>query len=166
MIKDVMKNVDLYVDGTLYLGKCESVEPPKLNLRMEEYRGGLDAPVEVDMGLEKLECTVTTFGLDPDLLALWGVKTGSDAPLVFRAAQEDGDGAVQAIRMDIRGRVKGIDWGEWKTGERVPNKVMIAVRYYKLEVDGRVLHEIDAENLIRIVNGVDQMAAIRQALGR
>ena len=166
MIRDVMKNVDLYVDGRGYLGKCESVEPPKLSLKMEEYRAGLDAPVEVDMGLEKMECTVSLFGLDADLLALWGVKDGSNAPFVFRAAQEDGDGKVKAVRMDIRGRVKTVEWGEWKTGERVPSKVMIAVRYYKLEIDGRTLHEVDAENLIRIVNGTDQLAAIRAALGR
>lgn len=166
MIKDVMKNVDLYVDGNLYLGKCESVEPPKLNLLTEEYRGGLDAPVEIDMGLEKLESTVSLFGLDPDLLALWGVRDGSNAPLVFRAAQEDEDGTVKAVRMDIRGRVKGIDYGTWKTGERVPNKIMVAVRYYKLEIEGRTIHEVDAENYIRIVNGKDQLAAIRAALGR
>ena len=166
MIYDVMKNVDLYVDGNLYLGKCESVEPPKLNLMTEEFRGGMDAPEEVDMGLEKLECTVNMHGIDPDLLALWGVRTGSDAPLVFRAAQQSSDGAVQAVRMDIRGRVKGIDWGTWKTGERSPNKVMIAVRYVKFEVDGRVIHEVDAQNMIRIIDGVDQMAAIRAALGR
>ena len=97
---------------------------------------------------------------------MWGVTVGADTPLVFRAAQQNSRGGVQAIRMDIRGRVKSIDWGEWKSGERVPNKAMIAVRYYKLEIDGRTIHEVDAENMIRIVNGVDMMARIRQALGR
>ena len=34
-----------------------------------------------------------------------------------------------------------------------------AADYYKLEIDGEAIHEIDVENCTRIVNGVDQVAA-------
>ncbi|EGH24729.1 major tail tube protein, partial [Pseudomonas amygdali pv. mori str. 301020] len=37
--------------------------------------------------------------------------------------------------------------------------------YYKLEVDGRVVYEIDALGMKRVINGVDQLAAERSALG-
>lgn len=37
--------------------------------------------------------------------------------------------------------------------------------YYKLEIDGRVMFEIDPVNCVRVIDGVDQLAAERAALG-
>ena len=42
---------------------------------------------------------------------------------------------------------------------------MMAVRYFKFTHDGDVIHEIDVDNMKRIVNGVDQLEAQREALG-
>lgn len=148
MIKHVMKNVDVYVDSEGYLGTAEELEPPNLTINTEEYRpAGYDVPFEIDMGMEKLECTMITTGLDAGLLKHWGVTAGAAVPLVLRAAQEDSSGA-------------------WKSGERVPNKMMFRLEYYKLEIDGRVMHEIDVHAVIRIIDGVDQLAARRAAPGR
>lgn len=41
----------------------------------------------------------------------------------------------------------------------------MAVTYYKLEIDGRVMYEIDMVNAVRVIDGVDQLAAERSALG-
>ena len=37
--------------------------------------------------------------------------------------------------------------------------------YYKLEVDGAVIYELDPANCIRIINGKDEAAAERTAIG-
>ena len=37
--------------------------------------------------------------------------------------------------------------------------------YYKLEVDGSVIYEIDIINSIRVIDGVDQLAKMREQLG-
>ena len=42
---------------------------------------------------------------------------------------------------------------------------MMAVRYFRLAHDGDVLHEIDVDNMKRIVNGQDQLEAQLEALG-
>lgn len=42
---------------------------------------------------------------------------------------------------------------------------MMAVRRYRLEIDGRIVHDIDAERMVRVVDGVDQLAGQRAALG-
>lgn len=39
------------------------------------------------------------------------------------------------------------------------------LRYYKLVYNGKELIEIDAENMIRKIDGVDQLASTRTALG-
>ena len=165
MIQDVLRDMNLFVDGAGYAGKVDELTPPKLTVKTEEVRtGGMDAPAELDMGLEKLECTVSTSGIDRGLLKLWGVAPGKPVPLTFRGAVQSEDGAVKPVVIQVRGTVKEIDFGSWKPGEAAPMKATIACRYYRLEHDGETVHEVDVHNMIRIVNGADQVAALRAAL--
>ena len=166
MIVDVLRNVSLFVDGQGYAGVAESVTLPKLTVKTEEYRaGGMDAPVELDMGLEKLECDFSLDSIDKDALRMWGLAQGDQPALTFRGAVEDRAGEVKAVVVRTRGQIKEVDYGSWKPGEKATLKFMAAVDYYKLEIDGETIHEIDIENYTRIVNGVDQVAARRAALG-
>jgi len=166
MIEDILKNMNMFVDGRGYAGKIDEVTPPKLTIKTEEHRaGGMDAPAELDMGMEKLECDLSTSGIDKELLKLWGVAPGNLVPLTFRGALESEDGTVKAVVMTIRGKVREIDFGTWKPGEKAPMKATVACRYYKLEIDGEALHEIDVDNMVRTINGTDQLAAQRTALG-
>lgn len=166
MIPDILKNFNLFVDGRGYAGRVDELTPPKLAVKTEEHRaGGMDAPVEIDMGLEKLECSLSTAGIDPDVLKLWGVHVGTQVPLTFRGALQAEDGNMKSLVIHARGQVRELDFGSWTPGEKAPLKATLACRYYKLELDGQTLHEIDVENMTRIVNGVDQLAAMRQALG-
>ena len=166
MIVDILKNCNLFVDGRGYAGKVTEVNLPKLTVKMEEHRdGGMDAPAEIDMGLEKLECDFSTSSIDADLLRSWGLAPGNLVPLTFRGALVSEDGTVTAAVASVRGQVKEVDFGTWKPGEKVPLKCAVAVRYYKFEHGGAVVHEIDVDNMIRKINGVDQLAEQRTALG-
>ena len=166
MIVDILRNVNMFVDGNGYVGRVDEVMLPKLTIKTEEFRaGGMDAPVELDQGMEKLECTLTTSGVDQVLLERFGVVIGEMVPVTFRGALRSEDATVKPAVAQVRGRVKEIDFGTWKPGEKVPMKAMIAVRYYKFELAGAILHEIDVEAMIRTINGVDQLAELRDALG-
>jgi uncharacterized protein len=55
--------------------------------------------------------------------------------------------------------------GDWKPGDKAEIKHAVAITYYKLEIDGRVMYEIDFANMVQVINGVDQLAAERTALG-
>jgi P2 family phage contractile tail tube protein len=55
--------------------------------------------------------------------------------------------------------------GDWKPGDKAEIKHAIKAVYYKLEIDGRVMYEIDPLNMIQVVDGVDQLAAERSAVG-
>ena len=162
----VLRNVALFVDGRGYAGAVDEFSPPKLAVKTEEFRaGGMDAPVEIDQGLEKLECSFKTSSIDPGLLKQWGVAQDALTPLTLRGALQDEDGAVSAAVWHVRGRVREIDWGEWKPGEKAQVTVAVAVRWCKFEIDGETVHEIDVENMIRVVDGVDRLEAQRTALG-
>ena len=166
MIVDILKNTNLFVDGRGYAGKVMEVNLPKLTVKMEEHRdGGMDAPAEIDMGMEKLECSFSTSAIDADLVRSWGLAPGNLVPLTFRAALESEDGTVTPVKCEVRGQVKEADWGAWKSGEKSPLKCAIAVRYYKYTHNEEDLIEIDVDNMIRMVNGVDRLAEQRSALG-
>lgn len=167
MIRQTIKYADIHIDGRGYLGRATSVELPRLAVRMEEIRAGLDAPEQVDMGIEALSSTVTCRGIDGDLADRWGVTTGDEVPLVIFAAQQDsGDGNAEALRVDMRGRCKELNPGRIATGQVAEVQWMFSLSYFKLQVNGEERILIDIPNFIRRVNGVDQLAAIRQALGR
>ena len=52
-----------------------------------------------------------------------------------------------------------------KRAEKFEMKVTVSCKYYKLEMDGQVVHEIDIENMTRIIDGVDYLAEARAAIG-
>ena len=165
-VKDILRNLNLFVDGNGYAGRVEELELPKLTVKTEEFRGGgMDAPVELDIGLEKLESGLTVSGIDAELLKLWGVAPGSLTPFTVRGSLQSEDGTVTPVEVRLRGHVKEVDWGTWKPGEKAPLKLMVAVRYYKLTHGGAVVHEIDVDKMIRVVDGTDQLEAQRTALG-
>ena len=68
--RDVRKNFNLFVDGKGFAGQIEEFTPPKLTLKTEEFRAaGMDAPIELTMGLEKLEASFSLIAVDRAVLA-------------------------------------------------------------------------------------------------
>ena len=166
MIPQVLKNFNCFVDGKGYAGRAENVSLPKVTVKTEEFRaGGMDSSLEVDMGVEKLECSFTLAEYSADVMGLWGVIAGADKQFSFRGAvQRQGEDAT-AIIATVGGRVKELDPGDWKAGDKATLKTTLAVNYYRLNVNGTDVIEIDVINMKRVVNGVDQMASLRAALG-
>ncbi|PZQ21161.1 MAG: phage major tail tube protein [Sphingopyxis macrogoltabida] len=163
---DVRKSFNLFFNGKGHAGKVEDFTPPKLALVTEDFRGGgMDAAVELTMGLEKLECSFTLKSYDKAILSAFGLVEGAQVPLTAREALESYDGTVTPVVHGMRGKIKEIDQGTAKPGEAPPLKVSMALDYYKLQHGGTTVHEIDVPNMVRVVNGVDAMAPIRKALG-
>lgn len=161
-----LKDINLFIDGRGYAAKVDRFTPPKLTVKTEEHRaGGMDAPVELDVGMEKLECSIVLSDADAEALKLFGLTAGNFVPMALRGSQETETGETEAVVHTVRGQVKDVDWGDWQPGQKAPCTMMVALRYYKLEIDGETIHEIDVPNMKRIINGVDQLAARRTALG-
>lgn len=161
----VLKNFTAYVDGVGYAGRVTELEPPKIKLKTEEHRaGGMDTPVEIDLGTEKLEATATFAEYNEEMFALLGLVAGSEVGVTFRGAKGDGDSA-RAIIMEMRGRIAEADPGTWKPADKATHKLRFPLVYYKLTIDGKECLEIDILNMVRKVGGKDQLAAMRTALG-
>ena len=166
MIPQTLSNLNLFVDGVSFQGDVPSLTLPKLTLKMEEHRGGgMDAPVELDMGMEKQEANFTTTGVRRESLKFFGLADGTAFNGTFRGAYKGLKGKVTPVIVTLRGTLKEVDMGDWKPGDKAEIKHSIGLTYYKLEVDGRTVYEIDPIGMRRVINGVDQLAAQRSALG-
>lgn len=164
-MKNLLKNINCFVDGRGHAGEIEELTPPSLRLLTEEFRGGgMDVAVDVPMGMEKLEASFSLKGYSPEVLKLFGLAPGNSIPLIFRGALEDDDGTVKAVVMTMRGFLREVDPGSWQPGQMAPLRGTVSLRYFKQTIDGELIHEIDADNMTRVINGVDQLAAQRQAL--
>lgn len=163
--RDTRKNFALFVDGRGYIGDAEEFTPPALTLVTEEFRaGGMDAPVERDMGMEALACSFILTAYDADVLALFGVGEGRDVPITCREVLESLDGTTKAVVHNIRGMIKKLEPAAAKPGAAANLTVEVACTYYKQVHNGRVIHEIDPLNMVRIIAGVDRLAGQRAAL--
>ena len=132
--RNIRKNLNLFVDGRGYAGQVEEFNAPKLALVTEEFRaGGMDAPIELTMGMEKLESDFTLISYDLDVLALFGVKEGATVPFVAREALESFDGTITPVVHTMRGKIKEIDPGTSKPGDKPSLKIAMALTYYKLQ---------------------------------
>jgi len=167
MLPKILKNFNVFVDGRGYAGRIDEISLPKLAIKTEEYRaGGMDIPVSIDMGMEKLESELTFAEYDSELFRLFGLINNNAVSLTLRGGlQGNGNSEAESVVVNLRGLFKELDFGSWKPAEKATLKCIIAANYYKLTIDGKELIEIDAENMIRKIDGVDQMASMRTALG-
>jgi P2 family phage contractile tail tube protein len=171
MLPKILKNFNAFVDGKGFAGKIEEIQLPKLTLKTEEFRaGGMDVPVEIDLGMEKMEAELTFAEYDPDLFRLFGITGGSTSgrnsgiSFTLRGGLQ-GTSEAESVIVNLRGIIKELDAGAWKAGEKSSLKCIVATHYYKLTIDSHELVEIDAENMIRKIDGIDQLSSLRSAIG-
>jgi uncharacterized protein len=160
-LPNVLKAFNAFVDGRGYAGKTDTCTLPKLTIKTEEHRGGgMDAPVELDMGMEKLESNITFAELEGNLVR----QLGTNGALTLRGSLEGPSGVIPVIAT-LRGLWKEVDPGDWKSGDKGALKMSCGVSYYKLMINGREEVLIDVAAGVRRIGGVDQLAGRRAALG-
>lgn len=164
--EQIRKNINLFVDGRGFAGNIDNFRAPALAIKAEELRmGGMDAPIDIKMGLEKMTAGFALYKYSADILSLFGVANGQTVAFVAREVLEDFDGTVTPVVHTMRGRILSMDGGDSKAGETATLQVEMSLTYYKLQHGSRVVQEVDALNMVHIVNGVDVLAAQRAALG-
>ena len=162
-----LKNFNLFNDGHSYMGVVKEITLPKLTTKTEEWRGGgMDIPVDVDMGMEKLSVEWTVGGYVAQILKQYADQEVGGALLRMTGAiQQDDTGDVQAVELIMRGRHTELELGSAKAGEDTDFKIVSSLSYYKLTIDGEELIEIDAMNMVKKIAGNDVLEPFRRALG-
>lgn len=162
-----LKNFNIFNDGNNYMGQVTEVTLPKLTRKLEEYRGGgMNGPVSLDMGQEKMQLEWTCGGIMRGVLEQWGVPRHDGVQVRFAGAYqaEDSD-SPDAVEVVIRGRHSELDFGNSKPADDTTFKVTTQISYYKLTINGEDVIEIDLVNMVEKVAGVDRLAKTRTAVG-
>ena len=163
---DIRANFALWADGKGLVGMADEFNQPELSLQTEEYRaGGMDAPIDITTGMDKLKADFTLNSHSKDVLSLFGIKNGANTQFTVRETLESQDGTTKAVIHNMTGKVVKIAPGASKAGEPAKDKYDLSLTYYKKTIDGTVVHEIDVINMVRIINGDDILADVRSALG-
>ena len=163
-VPKLLKNFNIFIDGRGFAGLASKVTPPELKIKNEEWRGGgMDAPIAMDMGMEKIELKGAMAEHNPALFLQFGLMNGNGVSMTLRGAASD-DKKVVPIVINATGKYQSLTSGEWKAGDKPELDFMLDLRYYKLSIDGQACIEIDILAGKRIIGGTDQMQQMRNAL--
>lgn len=159
MIPRILKNFNLFVNGVGYAGLVEEAEIPAIKLKMDEHRvGGMDGVFEIEMGQEAMSSKLTMAEHNEDLILALATRTRFQ---LRGSIQRDTSGQTTAVVVEMQGKVKTWTPGGMKAGDPGKPEHEIAVDYFRFNMGGVDLMEIDVENMVRKIGGVDQLAAIR-----
>ena len=163
----ILKNMNLFIDGTGYAGRIDELNLPQLATSTEEHRaGGMDAPIQVDMGMEAMEATFVLSDFDEAVYTKFGLLENNELPCTVRGSiQAQGTGEAQPVVANLRGGWKTLDPGTWKPGDKNTLTITMALRYFKLTINSVEVALIDIPKMIRTINGTDQLAQQRAQLG-
>jgi P2 family phage contractile tail tube protein len=165
MLPRHLKNFNVAVDGRGYAGMADSVTPPVLAIVTEDHRaGGMDSAVQVDMGMEIMELGIVLSDYNEDVISGFGLL-GAGVPITLRGAIQRQGEAAQNVTIKMLGGLKSRDEGEWAAGSKQTTSLTYTIKKYSVTINGREIVNIDVENMIRVINGVDQLASQRAAIG-
>jgi len=166
MIPEILSQCVMFMDGVSFSGDVPTMTPPKVKEKTEEYRGGgMSGSVHLPIGLEPMDASWVTNGVRKESLKFFALADRTACNVVFRASFKDQKGRTKPVKVTLRGALNEIDMGDFEPGKKSEIKHAMSVTYYKLEIDGRVMYEIDVVNMVQVINGVDQLAGDRAALG-
>ena len=149
-----------YQDGVGMIGLVPKVKLPPLTRVVEEYiAGGMVGPMETE------DVEVTLAEPNPSTIKLFGLTSGNEKPFTFRAAYKGSGAEVDAMKVQIYGRVIGIDLGELERKKLTEVSCKITWTKLKMEYKGEVLADIDLISGKEEIGGVDRRAGINAALG-
>ena len=116
--------------------------------------------------MSALEAEFTLAEYDPEVIKLFGLYDQNAVQATIRGAlQRNGDTAAVSLVANFTGHIKNFDPGSLEAGAMTEATFTMGLRYYRLSIANEDLVEIDVENMVRTINGTDQLASLREAMG-
>ena len=167
MLPRTLYNFNFFTNSVSWAGIASQITLPKISKKTEDHRGaGMIGDVALTLGYEQMECEVTYAGFDALQFTQLGVCGVSDLPLRFVGIYERQDTCTkQNVEIYMRGNGHELDPGSSELGKKTEHKVKYGVSYYRLEVDGQVMCELDFVNGIERFGDNDLALQIKNLLG-
>lgn len=168
MIPSVITDCSVKINGNDKVIGIAEFPLPDITFKEEEINVlGLGAIKEVLVSMpEAMSTTIKFLGFDKTALKL---KAGKGVNLVLAAAiqaLDENDNTTQvALYANVKGTIKSHKLGTIGLNGKLEPEIEINLSYFKLEIDGSILYEIDQRNKILIVDGEDLRAKINAITG-
>jgi len=161
-------NANVYLEGRSLLGRCKSVDLPKVVTKTTEFEGlGLYGSPEFPSGLDKMEATFEWTSFDE---TIWRRITNpfQAFDLQVRANVENWDSRGRASELPLvcllKGNFKSVD-SKIEHHEKGTWTSQMTVLYYKIMFNGSDICEVDVLANMYLVDGVDLLSQYRSNLG-
>jgi hypothetical protein len=158
-------NANAYRDGNTLIGKLEQIDLPNIKFKTEDISAlGLFATIPIPVGLEKLEAKLKWNAIyDNDWKAASPVTSST---IVVKSNMTSVDGTGRSNQIPVTATVKGtyveLPTGNMKAGAKFDgSEHLLNVNYYKLEVNGAKIYEVDIFNNIIFIGDTDILESFR-----
>lgn len=145
-------NANAYLNGNKLAGKLDELELPAVKLKTQEITAlGIFGSTEIPVGLEKMEAKFKWNSVYPNE---WKKESPMQTTRIIVKSNMmvvDASGVKRnaQVTATVGGLFKELPTGTVKPGEKMDGaEHLMAVTYYKLEVDGETVYEIDVFNNI------------------
>ncbi|MBY0559875.1 phage major tail tube protein [Hyphomicrobium sp.] len=170
---NMLRYFAIWLNGRDYLGEGIELKMPDLKIKTDDVRGGgMDAPIEVDLGMDKLSAEWKVTSYDEALFSQWGLRRSQVSRLTFRGHLEgqnpqgsNGQANIARVMAVMDARIMELNKETWAPGKHAVINVRAAVDYFKLIFNDRPVIEIDVLGFKRSIGGIDQLADARVSLG-
>jgi P2 family phage contractile tail tube protein len=164
---NIFQDFTVWINDVGKIGEAPNFQPPEINIAVEEFRGGgMDGTVEIPFGVEKIEFDFNLHTWDEQVWDNLGYGPGSiDVPITFRGYLLTAGGAEKGVIIDTRCLIKSIKPSKVESGKKADLSVHVAANYYRHDINGRTVTEIDVFNKVTIIGGTDKSANARRILG-
>jgi P2 family phage contractile tail tube protein len=163
-------NANIYIAGASFLGRAEEITLPSIKAKFSDHKGlGMIMDVEFPNGFEKMTGKVKWSSLYPDVVQEIGSPFNA-VQMQIRAdmATYDASGAMSesSVVCFLTVRFKdSLSAFTFKMNEPSEQESEFSATYYRLEVNGIPLVEIDAISQLFFLADEDQLAQYRANLG-
>lgn len=155
----IFRDFNILIDGIGNVGVSKSVELPKIEYLTVE-RDGAMAMEEVVPLIKALSAKIVLNEFNSEAFSAANKVFGTGTTIFCKGSTVQGD-TKAAVLATLKGKVKMVETPFPDRGKEVEMTLEIAVSAYSLEIDGVKKIDIDLENMICAIDGVDIYAELR-----
>lgn len=157
--RQIWRDMNILVGGIGNLGLSKTMETPKVEFLTIEREGAM-AMEEVVPLIKALTAKIVLNEYNNEAFSAAAQQFGSAPMFVCKGSTVQGDLKVPVLIM-LKGRVKVLETPIPDRGKEVEMTLEIAITAYSMEINGVKKINIDVENMICAIDGVDLYAELR-----
>jgi len=165
-----LTNANVYIGGASFLGRAEEIQLPAIKAKYSDHKGlGMIMDVEFPNGFEKMQGKIKWSSLYPDVISAVAdpftavnMQVRANMDVYDASGTRSQSSVVCFLVVRFKDSLSALTM---KMNEPSEQESDFSATYYRLEVDGERLVEIDAIAQMFFVDDSDQLAEYRANLG-